>query len=112
MSRILDLDDFAAYGLMMSVFEDVVSNTTDGSDSIYDASSPGDDVPGVSTVNSLYPFGFTLQTDLVYVEYTAGIGDDCCNFDWFATKSAKNALLGTMQTPGFFEEDNRQPQYQ
>ena len=64
MSRILDLDDFAAYGLMMGVFDNVVNNSTDDSNTIYNADSPGDDVPGISTVNSLYPFGFTLTTDL------------------------------------------------
>ena len=72
MSRILDIDDFAAYGLMMGVFDNVVSNSTDDSNTIYDADSPGDVVPGISTVNSLYPFGFTVTTGLSYVEYTFG----------------------------------------
>ena len=102
MSRILDLDDFAAYGLMMGVFDNVVNNSTDDSNTIYNADSPGDDVPGISTVNSLYPFGFTLTTDLAYVEYTFGFDGN----DWYATKFAEDAVLGTAQAPGFFDADN------
>ncbi len=102
MSRILDVDDFAAYGLMMGVFDNVVNNSTDDSNTIYNAESPGDDVPGISTVNSLYPFGFTLTTDLAYVEWTWGFD----GYDWYATKFAEDALLGTAQAPGFFDEDN------
>ncbi|MAR08193.1 MAG: hypothetical protein CL862_14010, partial [Cyanobium sp. NAT70] len=102
MSRILDLDDFAAYGLMMSVFENVVNNSGGDSDTIYKASSPGDVVPGIDSVNSLYPFGFTLQADMVYVQYTNGSKGTT----WYGTKFAEDAVLGRYQAPGFFDEDN------
>ena len=109
MSRILDVDDFAAYGLMMGVFDNVVNNSTDDSNTIYNADSPGDDVPGISTVNSLYPFGFTLTTDLAYVEYFDSSDAEYYykyGQDWYATKFEEDAVLGTAQAPGFFDADN------